>query len=664
MNFKLIILFLLFPFILIAQESQDSIQSPVEVLHMDKGVTERVGDETINYLFGNVQFKQDSVYMYCDTAILKDKMIEAKGRVVIIQEDSVKVFSDYLHYNGYIGKARLLSNVVLASGEQRLFTDTLDYDTHTKIGTYTGSAILTNASTKLISLRGNYNAETKHAFFKDSVFVIDSLFSLQTDSMGYDAGSEKAIFLGPTLVQRDSSEMYCEAGYYMIGEEFANFKQNAQYRKGNILAQADSILYRGKKKEISLLGNSKYREGNTYAEADSILYYELTENAELRGNAYYSGDDRKARGPLIQYNGKTGSISTKGKTTISEEGREIHAEELKYDGETDVGFAKGNVVWRDTSAKTTLFSEEVNYKKETEFVKAFGKRPILLIEIDGDSLFIVADTLLSESLLLASNPPETVMNKSVIDTSASQKIIDSLNQQKDSLFIIPDTLSGRVDSLPIVPDTLMRDSLALSSMNVEQDSITILVGHPDVRIFKSDFQAICDSLYFNDRDSVFHLIGRPIMWSENSQFTGDTIFVFLKNGKIDKVNIVNNGFILSTEESIFFNQIKGKLITAYFKEGEITKMHVKGNAETIYYILDDSTAYIGVNQLICSEIWVYFNDGQVSRIKNMDKPDGHSYPMRGTNHDALKLKGFRWLDEMRPKHYDEFFAQVEVTNTE
>ena len=116
---------------------------------MNKGITELIEGHTINYLYGNVQFKQDSVFMFCDTAILKDKMIEAKGRVAIVQEDSVKIFADYLHYNGYIGVATFLSNVVLESGKQKLFTDTLYYDTRSKIGRYEGKAILSNAANKI-----------------------------------------------------------------------------------------------------------------------------------------------------------------------------------------------------------------------------------------------------------------------------------------------------------------------------------------------------------------------------------------------------------------------------------------------------------------------------------------------------------------------------------
>ena len=272
------------------------------------------------------------------------------------------------------------------------------------------------------------------------------------------------------------------------------------------------------------------------------------------------------------------------------------------------------------------------YKKNENFVKAYGDRPILIIEIEKDSLFIVSDTLLSYEDYRRTQIVQ-------VDTNDINILLDSQN----------------IDPI---------DTLAFPLINEELDTIKTLVANKRVKIFKSDFQAMCDSLYFNAKDSVFHLIGNPIMWSDSSQFVGDTIFVFMRKGKIFKMEIIDNGFISSTKDALFFNQIKGKKVTAFMVDGKVDRMNVKGNAETVYYIMDDSSAYIGVNQLICSEIWVYFKGGQVNRIVNLDKPDGHSFPMRGTDHEALKLRDFIWLEDLRPKTSQELFKQTETLELE
>ena len=325
---------------------------------------------------------------------------------------------------------------------------------------------------------------------------------------------------------------------------------------------------------------------------------------------------------------KTESISTGGRTLVKEENQEILADRLKYDGETDKGYAGGDVIWRDTSANTTLLSEEVFYKKEKQFVKAYGNRPALIFEIDQDSMFIVSDTLVSKEEVRKFQIKENLIN--------------------------PDSAG--------MPETI--DSLSFPMKNIQSDTSKILVANRNVEIYKSDFQAVCDSLYFNEKDSVFHLIGNPIMWTENSQFTGDTIFVYMKNGQVNKMEIVHNGFIISTEEETFFNQIKGKDIFAYFRDGKIDKVQVLSNAETIYYILDDSSAYIGVNKLICSEIWMNFEGDQVNRIRNIENTEGETYPMRGTDHNALRLSGFQWLNTKRPERGSILATRLLIENTE
>jgi hypothetical protein len=123
----------------------------------------------------------------------------------------------------------------------------------------------------------------------------------------------------------------------------------------------------------------------------------------------------------------------------------------------------------------------------------------------------------------------------------------------------------------------------------------------------------------------------------------------MANNKIDKIYLFNKSFIINSPDELFFNQIKGKFITAFFMEGDLQRMKVEGNSETVYYLLDDENAYIGVNKSICSEMMVYFGNNKVDNIRYYDNPSGGLTPMRIADHKLFRLEGFRWESKRRPK---------------
>jgi hypothetical protein len=179
-----------------------------------------------------------------------------------------------------------------------------------------------------------------------------------------------------------------------------------------------------------------------------------------------------------------------------------------------------------------------------------------------------------------------------------------------------------------------------------------LFAHRDVRIFKSDLQASCDSLTFSSADSIFwfyKLKNLPVIWSDTSQFSGDTIKMLLKDKKLDRLYLRQNSLVINSEDGVLFNQIKGRNTTAFFKEDEVREMLVEGNAQAVYYALDDKKAYIGLNETSCSEMRLYFGDNQVESIKFYQQPAGKFIPMKQAGKDPKKLEGFFWDKVRRPR---------------
>lgn len=572
----------------------------IKILRTDTTVILQSSQQNITKLIGNVKLYQDSVLMTCDSAILiNEQQLFAYDSVTIQQGDSLIAFSDYLEYDGDTRKAYLEGEVVLVNGSQELFTDRLDYDLNTKVASYYYGATLVSDSTQLTSRKGYYYVDEEEAFFKDTVVVTDPDFYLRADTLKYSLALSTVYFLGPTLITADSSDIYCEAGFYDTGNGLAEFRQKAQYQKDDRKATAKVIRFVDAEHLYVLEGKAQVVDSSRLAIADTIRYYEVTDESYLIGHASYKDGTRNIQdAEEIYYNAEKGTYTTKGRSKIQEEEQILEADNVRFDEDTGEGLATGTVFWQDTSANIAIKTDTARYRQDSDYLKAIGGP-------DGR--------------------PELI----------------SIFEDGDSLFLASDTLFSRT----------------LDTTGV--DSNRVLSAFHDARFYKSDFQGICDSMVYTSTDSLFSLFGDPLLWSDSTQFKADSVTIQMANGEIDRVYLIHDAIIINQASDQFFNQIKGKKITAYFVEGELDKLLVEGNAESIYYAQDDVSAYIGVDQTISSNLVIFFKDGEIYQIKSMKDVQSTTYPMGGVDHATLRLKGFEWQIERRPTKRKDIFANKE-----
>ena len=550
------------------------------------------GNREIRKLSGNVRLRQENTLVYCDTAIIDLDDALLKGNVIIEQGDSVKIFSDSARYYGARRQSELFSRVVLENGRQKLFTSKLHYDLANKIATYHTGATMNNGKSQLSSRHGYYYVDQKEIFFKGKVVITDPEFTVRTDTMAFNTESQIARFVAPTLISQRESKIYCEGGFYDIENKFAEFDVNPQYERKEQKGRAKKMRYLDTSKEYILEGDAYIEEPTKKINADVVRYNTETEQAVLTGNAHYRDSTQDITGEQIRYDGRNKRYQLAGRGKVIDKANIIEADSIDFNDQLGAGLALGKVVWRDTASKMTVFSHRMDYNKRTEYLHAFGAfdeqgaagRPLLHTLIDKDTLFMSADTLTSFK---------------------------------------PDTTSDK----------------------------RILLAYRDVRIFKNNLQAACDSLSFSSADSIFwfyQIKRQPLIWSDTSQFSADTIRLALKNKKIDRIWLRQNALIVNTEDEQMFNQIKGKNTTAYFSQEQVREMYVDGSARAIYYALDDRRAYIGVNETECSEMRLYFGNNQVQSIKFYNTPKGKFTPMSKAGKETKKLEGFFWEKKRRP----------------
>ncbi|HHM20780.1 MAG TPA: hypothetical protein ENJ20_02045, partial [Bacteroidetes bacterium] len=649
----------------------------IHIRYADELTYLATGADTLQKLVGHVELNQDTVFLFCDSAtILNSREMVARGHFILQQGDSTTIFADSAEYSGRTQTADLFSRVVMVKGRQKLFTDRLSYNADTKIATYLSGATLTDDTTYLQSTRGYFHAKTDDIFFKDSVVVVSPDFTLRSDTLKFNARTKVVTFLAPVLITQDSARIYTESGIYDINRKYAEFRKNPQYVKNDQKARAIRMIYDGNKKEVTLLGNALFEDSVSVARADIIRRNEKTGLTTLEGNAFYRDKRRTLTGDTIVYNSKDESYSTRGRSRIEDGGQILEADRVDYDKAREMGIATGNVIFTDTLEKTTVICEYAEHSQKNDYLKAFGgrdsigqpARPLLIKVIDGDSLFISADTLLSfvppDSLTASTDtlPPTPATDSSLADSSSigllpmpstrplsadtsSLKNIPAGTPQQRPTDTLPPGILQKMEELPqepVVPTGSLPppDSIPSPAGKVETPLLDLIGGfnpeepanderpisqkkekkeriilaYNDVRILKSDLQARCDSLSYSSADSLFRLFHQPVIWSDTSQFTADHIRIQLANGAIDRIYMENNSFITNTPDEVFFNQIKGRNSTAQFDSSELRIVRVAGNAESVYYALDDERAYIGVNKTVCSEMKIIFGNNEVTGI--------------------------------------------------
>jgi hypothetical protein len=197
------------------------------------------------------------------------------------------------------------------------------------------------------------------------------------------------------------------------------------------------------------------------------------------------------------------------------------------------------------------------------------------------------------------------------------------------------------------------DSLVAAKAAEPSDTarIRILIGYHNFKMFKSDLQAKSDSMFYSGSDSTIRCFVNPIMWTEGSQLSGDTIYLQMKHRKLDNMKMFPHAFIVNIEktDSVHFNQVGGKRMRGYFKNDKLYHMIIEGNAESIYFARDSGKMTVnGMQRSLSSSIGVYFKDNKVTHMTFFTKPDNRYGPLAKFTADDKVLKGFIWKPKDRP----------------
>ncbi len=537
-------------------------------------------------------------------------------RQVELRQGNVYMYCDsaFLYDNNDV---RAWGNVIIQQGDSvNIFSDSLLYYGFDKKADLFGEVVLESENQKLFTNKLTYDLTTKVATY----------------------------FNGATLTN-DTTQLKSKIGYFYVDQNEAFFKDSVTIVDPEFELKTDTLKFDTKNKIAYFLGPTliAQNEGKIYCEDG--FYDTRNKQAEFTKNAQYQKEEQKAWADVMQYDGNIKETTLIGNARFIDGEKRAKADVIRYEEENEITNLEGNAFYEDE--KQVISSERIRYDSKNEVYTTVGRSrmvdpPQILeadnIDYDGTIGIAVGNVVWQD----------TVENISISHC-------DSATYIKDQDFF--KAMGGR----PLLTTLMDGDTLLLTSDTLlafkqnPEDSIRTLIANKDVRLLKSDLQAVCDSLVYSEIDSLFKFYKDPIIWSDTSQFSADTIHIQLVEKKIDRIYMYRNSFMINSPDEIYYNQIKGKNITVFFKDEEVHRMKVVGNAESVYYALDDDDAYIGANKTVASEMMLYFGSNEITNIKFYNQAKAKFSPIQKAIDSELRLKGFFWEKKRRPKTLEDLF---------
>lgn len=695
-----IILFLL-PFSLLAQQK-------TKILLKDSQ-TARVERSTNRTYLKKPIFQQDNATLACDSAIFYEakNMFDAFGNVHINQADTINIYSDRLTYDGNTKNAHLTSNVKMIDKESILTTNILDYNLGTKYGTYiTGGKIVSKDVT--ITSKNGYYFSSGDAFFRYNVVVVTPETTIKSDTLRYNTKTNWTYFYGPTNIMGKEDKLYTEDGAYNTKTQYAYFGKKNLYTSGSKSLKGDSLYYDGIAGYGKAVRNIVFRDtvDKTVMYGQLGYYYKIDQrtivtknpyvglgtsdsvmvNKKLRPDSLWMGADtletqmvrlktlKLISSPVLKKDNEMGEAEEKPEEKIGAK-KPVAAipDDKKGPKKKEKTLIAAVPVPSTDSTKTKLAITQDTLSKGNLPLKNDSipiKKKVIPPPVKNVLKKVVADTtiltvLKAAEVIQPTSPKDSIKtaegnrqnpadvkkitaDKTGNKTTATNKAVPGKKGTTGNKIIADQkTAPGQKNAAVKAVNTVMpKDSIPFNPADTIQTRI--IKAYHNVRVYKSNMQARADSLFYTSSDSTLRWYGKPVLWAEGSQQTGDTIYLKLKDKQLNTSQVISNAFMVNVNlDSARFNQIKGKLITGFFVDGKLNRMFVDGNAESVYYNREKDSIYTEMNQTVSSRIKIIFKNKEISEIITIKDTEGIRVPIKELKEDVF-LTGFTWKPELRP----------------
>ena len=447
----------------------------------------------------------------------------------------------------------------------------------------------------------------------------DSMYMYCDSALIYEKTNSVEAFGNVRMEQGDTLFIYGDYLYYDGMSQLAMLRENVRMINRNTVLTTDSLNY------DRLYNLGYYFDGGTLTDEENVLTSEWGEYSPATKISVFNHDVKLVNLKFV-----------------------LTSDTLKYSTDTKIATILGpsDIV----SDKNHIYSERGIYNTTTEQAELLD-RSVLTNEgkkLTGDSIFY--DRVLGYGEAFDNVQMNDTINRNMLTGNycfyneitgsalATQRAVAIDYSQGDSLFMHGDTL--RLITYHINTDSMFRE---------------MRVYHK-VRAYRTDVQAVCDSLVYNSKDSCMTMYTDPILWHGSQQLLGEEIKVYMNDSTIDWAHIINQALAVEQKDSVHYNQVTGKEMKGFFVGGDMRQVDVNGNVLVVFYPIDDKdSTMIGLNYSEGSFLRMLLKERRMEQGAFIGKANGTLYPMDQIPADKYKLPSFVWFDYIRPRNKEDIF---------
>ena len=481
----------------------------------------------------------------------------------------------------------------------------------------------------------------------------DRVYLLHADELRYDmygSNPDAQIVKGKVSFSHQGAHLTCDSAYFYQNSNSVKAFGHVHFKQGDTLSlTCDRAEYDGMMQMMHARNNVVLHHRRQVLRTDSLDYDRLYEMANFfEGGTLIDGKDKlvadwgeyhtKTREAKFVYNVKLRS----GKDVVT-------TDTLYY----DVPKSKAHMVGpsKIISGGSVVHTKNGFYNTKNDQAQLFDRSTLEDKDktITGDSLYYVKN---GESYGYGNVVYVDKKNKNSLHCNylrynektgygfATRNPVAIDYSQKDTLW-------------------MHSDSMKIYTFHINTDSVYRKVhAFHKVRVYRTDVQAVCDSLVFNSKDSCMTMYKDPIVWNANRQLLGEVIKAYMNDSTIRMAHVI--GQALSIDEmpdSVHFNQVTSKEMKAYFENGQARMGESIGNVQTIYYLTNDKdSSIVGLNYMETDTMRMYLSpERQLQKIW-ANKSVGTFYPITQVPPSKVKLPNFAWFDDIRPKDKNDIFV--------
>lgn len=447
----------------------------------------------------------------------------------------------------------------------------------------------------------------------------DSMYMFCDSALIFEKSNSVEAFGNVRMEQGDTLFIYGDYLYYDGMSQLAMIRENVRMINRKTVLTTDSLNY------DRLYNLGYYFEGGTLTDEENVLTSEWGEYSPATKLAVFNHDVKLVNPQFVltsdtlKYSTLSKIATILGPSDIVSDNNHIYSERGEYDTTTDQAELLDRSVLTNEGKRLT--GDSLFYDRKLGYGEAFYN--------------VVMNDTVNKNMLTGNY---CFYNELTGNALATQRAVAIDYSQGDSLYMHGDTL--RLVTYNLNTDSMYRE---------------MRVYHK-VRAYRTDVQAVCDSLVYNSKDSCMTMYTDPIVWNGNQQLLGEEIKVYMNDSTIDWAHIINQALAIERKDSIHYNQVAGKEMKAFFEKGEMRQVDVNGNVLVIYYPVEEKdSSLIGLDYTEGGFLRMLLKDRRMERGSFIGKASGTMYPMDQIPPDKFKLPSFAWFDYIRPRNKEDIF---------